>query len=479
MYEGRLLSGRYRLLSKMGQGGMGSVWRAEHLALQTVAVVKLMDPSIAENAEALSRFKREAQAAAELRSAHVVQILDYGVDDGLPYIVMELLNGESLAERLDCVGRLEASDTAEILLQVAKAIERAHERQIVHRDLKPDNIFLTRDGDDVIVKVLDFGIAKSRRDSATGFATQTGTILGTPYYMSPEQTVGQRAVDHRTDIWAFAVIAVECITGVRPFDGDTVGAVAVAICAGRIPKPSELGRVPAGLDDWFARCTERDPDKRTQSIWDAAVDLKEICSKEPTPVDGRTVPAIYAGATPADDPRGACAPSETPDAGVSARIETGSAFSGTAPGLRHGAHASMGVLVLSGAAVVVVATGVVASVLMRDTPQPGGVVGGQPTAAQSRVVEVRRAQKTRQPLATPSPVPSPVPAPSVSASAPPADSKVQHARPPLADTPRPRQRERTQRHAPTANPVPPAASGDSLSPKPTPTLENLDDLIAL
>ncbi|HEY3666689.1 MAG TPA: serine/threonine-protein kinase, partial [Polyangiaceae bacterium] len=135
-----IIAGKYRLLRKLGQGGMGSVWYAEHLTLHSPVAIKLIDPSIADNAEALGRFLREAQSAASLRSPHVVQILDHGVDNGVPYIAMELLDGESLADRLTRVVRLSPSETARVLQHVGRAIGRAHEAGIVHRDLKPDNI---------------------------------------------------------------------------------------------------------------------------------------------------------------------------------------------------------------------------------------------------------------------------------------------------------------------------------------------------
>jgi len=200
--EGRVLAARYKLISQLGQGGMGAVWRAEHIELGTPAAVKLIDPSIAESPEALARFKREAQSAASLRSVNVVQILDYGVDQGAPYIAMELMEGESLADRLKRLGQLDPGHLAWLFTQVGKAVGRAHEMGIVHRDLKPDNIFIAHDVGEEVVKVLDFGIAKAvGADQMTAaLQTRTGAMLGTPFYMSPEQTTGKRTGDHRTDI---------------------------------------------------------------------------------------------------------------------------------------------------------------------------------------------------------------------------------------------------------------------------------------
>ncbi|HMA91863.1 MAG TPA: serine/threonine-protein kinase, partial [Polyangiaceae bacterium] len=157
MRAGRVIDGRYRLLSKLGQGGMGEVWRGEHLGLGTPVAVKLLSPTVLDSKLALARFKREAQSAASLRSSNVVQILDYGVDAESPYIVMELLVGETLSMRLGKHAPLAPRAAARILTQVGKAVAKAHALSIVHRDLKPDNIFLVRDGEEEVAKVLDFG----------------------------------------------------------------------------------------------------------------------------------------------------------------------------------------------------------------------------------------------------------------------------------------------------------------------------------
>src|SRR5262249_22596563 len=160
--DGRdILAGKYRLIRELGKGGMGSVWMAEHLTLKSPVAVKLIDPEIATNPDAVARFLREARAAAALRSPHVVQILDYGADGAAPYIAMELLEGESLGQRLLRLGRLSPAETSRIMTHVARAIGRAHDAGIVHRDLKPENVFVVKNDEEEIAKVLDFGIAKS------------------------------------------------------------------------------------------------------------------------------------------------------------------------------------------------------------------------------------------------------------------------------------------------------------------------------
>ncbi len=276
--QGRILDGRYRLAHQLGKGGMGAVWTAEHLSLHSAVAVKLLDTEIAKNPDAVERFRREAQAAATLRSAHVVQVLDYGVDGDTPYLVMELLNGEDLGARLQRLGRLTPAALVEIVNQVARAVGRAHDAGIVHRDLKPENIFIVNEGDHELVKVLDFGIAKSVAPGFAPSATRTGVTMGTPYYMSPEQAEGKREVDQRTDLWALGVIASECLTGVRPFDGQTFGELLLNICARPAPVPSTLAPVPRYFDAWFSKATHRDPAQRFASVQELAFTLAEVAA---------------------------------------------------------------------------------------------------------------------------------------------------------------------------------------------------------
>jgi serine/threonine-protein kinase len=276
--SGRVIAGRYRLETLLGRGGMGSVWRAEHLTLGSEVAVKLIDPSVASHPEVRARFVREAKAAAQLRSPHVVQILDYGVDGDTPFIAMELMVGESLSSRLDRVGRLSAEETSRIVTEIARALGKAHEAGIIHRDLKPDNVFLVRNDDTEIAKVLDFGVAKKQAfGTDEAHMTSTGAVLGTPYYMSPEQAEGLKDLDHRTDIWALAVIAYECLVGVRPFDGDTLGGVFLSICARPKPVPSLVRPdLPAGFDAWFERGTARLMADRFPTAREAAQALKDL-----------------------------------------------------------------------------------------------------------------------------------------------------------------------------------------------------------
>jgi serine/threonine-protein kinase len=261
-----VVAGRFRLVRPIGRGGMGSVWLAMHLGLDVPCAVKFIEGEGAQLPEAQARFEREAKAAAQLRSPHVVQILDHGVYAGTPYIAMELLEGEDLGKRLSRLGRLSPDDVLAVVRQVARALAKAHALGVVHRDLKPDNIFLARDDDREIAKVLDFGIAKAAVGSAVGTNTRTGALLGTPYYMSPEQAQGTKAIDARSDLWALAVIVFEALTGRRPFDSDALGDLLIKIIMAPVPMPSQLAPdLPPSLDGWWARASQRDPARRYQS----------------------------------------------------------------------------------------------------------------------------------------------------------------------------------------------------------------------
>jgi eukaryotic-like serine/threonine-protein kinase len=276
---GQIIAGKYELIRELGKGGMGSVWRARHLALHSDIALKLIESTQGDTREDADRFLREARTAAGLRSQHVVQTFDYGVADGTPYIAMELLEGETLRQRLTRKGRLPLAETCKIVQHVARALERAHQASIVHRDIKPENMIIVDSEDGEIVKVLDFGIAKASLAVLTGSidrATPTGAILGTPHYMSPEQTQGSKSLDYRTDLWSLGVIAYECLLGCAPFGGDTLGALILAVCVKPIPVPSDAGSVVEGFDLWFSRACAREPSQRFDSARQMAEDLATL-----------------------------------------------------------------------------------------------------------------------------------------------------------------------------------------------------------
>jgi hypothetical protein len=246
---------------------MGAVWLADHVGLAVPCAVKFIHGRALDRPVARARFEREAKAAATLRSPNVVQILDYGVWQDVPYLAMEYLQGETLSARLERQGRLGPEETVHIVAQIGRALGKAHRLGIVHRDLKPENIFLVADDEEEVAKILDFGVAKDSGGlgSAPG-NTKTGALLGTPVYMSPEQAQGAREADWRADLWALAVVAYRCVVGELPFYDEALVDLLLLICTGPLPVPSQhADGVPAAFDAWWARAAAREPDARFQS----------------------------------------------------------------------------------------------------------------------------------------------------------------------------------------------------------------------
>jgi eukaryotic-like serine/threonine-protein kinase len=269
---GKVLNGRYKLLRPLGQGSQAYVWVAEHLALGSQVAVKLIDPELAKQEDARERFAREATAAAKLRSAHVVQMLDHGIEADQPFIVMELLDGEDLFDRLERRQRLTLAETSKIVTQVARALMRAHAEGIIHRDLKPENVFLVRNEDEELAKVLDFGVAKVTTPAKAAMTrTGVGTLIGTPHYMSPEQVKGLTEIDHRSDLWSLGVITYQCVTGHLPFDSEGVGDLLIRITQNTPAVPSTLNpEMPGAFDDWFKRACAKEATERFQTAREMA-----------------------------------------------------------------------------------------------------------------------------------------------------------------------------------------------------------------
>jgi serine/threonine-protein kinase len=247
---------------------MGAVWLADHQGLKTRVVVKFMLDDLGSSTSARSRFSREAAAAAQVKSPHVVQMLDHGVsDDGVPFIVMEHLEGHDLGEEIEKHGALDPAKVVAIVSQVAKALSKVHAAGLLHRDIKPDNIFLVDGEEDTFVKLLDFGIAKTAHQEGEptplDSETKTGQIVGTPFYMSPEQVTASKAIDFKSDLWALGVVAYEALTGKRPYDGPSFGALAVKIATGTPPRPTEANpTLPPSVDAWFAKACAHNADAR-------------------------------------------------------------------------------------------------------------------------------------------------------------------------------------------------------------------------
>lgn len=262
---GAVVAGRYRLVEKLGSGGMGTVWLAQDLSLDSTCALKIIDPDKSRSEEVRKRFVREAKAAAQLRGPHVVDVFDRGEHDGVLYIAMEYLEGEDLCTRLGTVGALDPVTTYRIVAHVARALTSAHALGIVHRDLKPENIFLVPSYDEEIAKVLDFGIAQHEAYRVEDQATREGAFLGTPYYVSPEQARG-KPTDHRSDLWSLAVITFQCLTGKPPFDSESLGDLMGLILYEPIPKITEVNSaLPREMEAFWTRAIERDRELRFQS----------------------------------------------------------------------------------------------------------------------------------------------------------------------------------------------------------------------
>lgn len=276
LQAGMVVAGRFRLERELGRGGMGAVWLARHESLEVPCALKFIVESSANTTTVRQRFEREAKAAALLRSPHVVHILDYGVWDDVPYLAMEYLEGEDLGARLESRGRLSPAETYYIVAQLSRALTKAHAAGIVHRDLKPENIFLVQDDGAELVKVLDFGIAKQVTPTIHDGTTKTGAIVGTPFYVSPEQARGIKQVDHRSDLWSVAVVVYRCLTGALPFYSEALGDLLIKIMTQKPPVPSavrpELG--PA-FDAWWEKAIALEPEARFQSARELADGLAQ------------------------------------------------------------------------------------------------------------------------------------------------------------------------------------------------------------
>jgi eukaryotic-like serine/threonine-protein kinase len=265
MEAGQPVTPNIRLVRLLDQGSMGAVWVADHLTLGTQVAVKFMSPEVAQNPNLVARFTREAHAAAQIKSVHVVQILDHGITpEGVPYIAMELLDGESLQKRLRRDGRLAPDVASRIIAQTCKALVKAHNLGIVHRDIKPANIYLTDADDEIFVKLLDFGVAKQADGELS--MTRTNEKVGTPFYMCPEQLISAKHVDFRADLWSIGVVAYHCVMGQVPFKASTFGDLCLTVSRGVFVLPSQARPdLPPTLDAWFLRALAKAPAQRFES----------------------------------------------------------------------------------------------------------------------------------------------------------------------------------------------------------------------
>jgi eukaryotic-like serine/threonine-protein kinase len=303
--SGREIGGRYRLSSPLGEGGMATLWRAVDQQLGREVAVKLLRPQYSADPGFAARFRQEARSAASLSHPNIVSVYDYGTDpDGeTQFIVMQLVEGENLAEILRRRGHLSTDDSVRVAVAVAAALEAAHRRGIVHRDVKPGNILITEDGD---VKVTDFGIARAVSEASM---TITGTTLGSVHYFSPEQARGDE-VTGASDVYSLGIVLYEMLTGRRPFEGDSAAGVALKRLTEPPPRPMVDGHpLPPGLEAILRRALERDPARRfpdagsfAESLraWTRDRDARPAAAAPPTAA--AAVPPPPAATPPAGEP---------------------------------------------------------------------------------------------------------------------------------------------------------------------------------
>ena len=294
---GRLISGRYRLIAPLGEGGMATIWRAVDEQLDREVAVKLLREQYGNDEGFAARFRQEARAAGSLQHPNIVPVYDYGTDtDGSQFIVMQLVEGDDLAALLRERTRLETDDAVRVAIGVASALEAAHRRGLVHRDVKPGNILITDDGD---VKVTDFGIARAVAEASM---TVTGTTLGSVHYFSPEQARGDE-VTGASDVYALGIVLYEMLTGRRPFEADSAAGVALKRLNEDPPPPESFVPVPAGLSAIVMRALQREPADRFPDAGSFAEALR-TWQKDPAAGAALAAGAAGAGAVAALPPAG-------------------------------------------------------------------------------------------------------------------------------------------------------------------------------
>ena len=456
--EGRVLGDRYRIISRLGQGGMGSVYLAEHVTLGKRMAVKVLRPEFSRDEELLDRFQHEARAASQIGQENIVEVFDFGhTPEGEAYFVMEALDGESLARVLHRDGPMPVARALPIFLQICRALGAAHQRGIVHRDLKPENVFVLRrtDGTD-FVKVIDFGIAKGPGEPNARRLTRAGSIIGTPEYMSPEQA-SATSIDQRSDVYAFGVLAYETLTGRLPFDGDTPLATLMKHQSDAPLPPRRLRpELPPEVEEVVLRALVKRPEGRQQSMEELASDLARLAAEPEVlraPVFGTAVSPLLTnrttdqiqvrsgsrgGTMPLGDTlplRDLAPPADAPEppARTSTRIRRDTRVEVEVVRRRRSQTALAAVL---GLLFVALLSGVVAALASRQEGSPAAEAPPV-RAAEPPAVQVTASAPAAEPAAEPqSAAPQPAasaaepPPPSVSAAAPPAP-------PPQPTRPRP------------------------------------------
>src|SRR4051812_16814548 len=289
---GETYAGKYRIVRVLGEGAMGAVYEAENVRIRRRVAIKVLHPQIAQKADTLRRFEREAQAAGRIGSEHIVEVLDLGeLPSGGRFMVMEFLEGTTLDQRIRSRGRLTPEEATPIVAQLLEGLGAAHIAHIIHRDLKPANVFLMSgrpQGD--FVKILDFGVSKFNVLNEEMSMTSTGAVLGTPYYMSPEQAKGSRQVDPRSDLYAVGVILYECITGQVPFSAETFNELIFRIV---LESPPPVESFVPNLDSAFTALIHKAMAREANERFQTAAEFRIAMLKwAEAAVSGPVLPAM-------------------------------------------------------------------------------------------------------------------------------------------------------------------------------------------
>jgi serine/threonine-protein kinase len=322
---GTLIAGKLRIVRLLGAGGMGAVYEVEHEITKHRRALKLLHPQYAAYPHVIERFLREASAAGRIGNPHIIETFDAGqLESGEPYLVMELLQGQTLADLMEKKGELSITEASELLRQACTGVQAAHDAGIVHRDLKPDNLFITTKDGRPFLKILDFGVSKFD-PGLTGGAlgvTQEGATLGTPFYMPPEQIRGDKHIDSRADIYALGVILYECVSGIRPFNADTLAHLAVLIHEGNPTSIADLRPdIPSRFAEVVHKAMARNKEERPASARELAESLAAFTPQVlgPTvgwPGRGKGLPEPASAPLPKEKPKDKLAASASYGSGV-------------------------------------------------------------------------------------------------------------------------------------------------------------------
>jgi len=454
--RGTVVAGRYRVHDPVGEGGMGSVYRVEHVHTGQELALKVLNSKMVEDQVALERFRRESRAPARIQSDHVVQVTDADVApelDGLPFLVMELLRGESFDQLLADGRIMPPADAVLYLQQVARALDKAHGLGIVHRDIKPENLFLTQREDGTpCVKLLDFGIAKLTEGADIHSKTATGAVFGTPLYMSPEQILGQPdKICGQTDVWALGILAHKMLVGAEPWTALSLPQLVAQIAYEPLPVPSTRGsNLGAAFDHWFSRCCAREPKDRYPTASEAISALAQAAGVDA--VSSAQNPSLTGSA-----PRHSVPRTSTKDAFAATAVASSSAQalgSDTLAAQVAPRKSSGRVVAAAGLVLLLVVGG-----LWLGT-RGGTATGTEPSAAAAELpppasspAATAPATVVVEPIAEPLPSASAEPAPAATKSAGPAKppvAKPTSTQPPTATTTQP----------PKPNPTTPKPGGD-------------------